>query len=101
MPTVQKKIINAGDMSADIISSVIDLGGISLGSIQSVFTGSPIGSLFLEISNDIISLGSDPNTQVTNWNTYGTALAVSAAGSFVSNISNMGYKWLQIGRAHV
>ena len=100
MATTQEKIVNAGDMSADIISAVVDLGGIDLGSIQSVFTGSPAGSLVLEISNDIITPGADPNANVTHWDAYGNAQTVAAAGSYTFNISNMGYKWLRLHFIH-
>ena len=100
MTTAQEIIISAQSMAADIISSVIDLGNVDLGSIQSVFSGAPAGSLYLEISNDIIPVGSDPNSNVTHWDTYGNAQTIAAAGSYTFNISNMGYKWLRLHFAH-
>lgn len=100
MIATQKKVVTNGDMSADIIGLVIDLGGVDLGSIQSVFSGTPAGSLFLEISNDIIPLGTDPNSGVTNWDVYGAAQVLSAAGTYTFNISNMGYKWLRLHFTH-
>jgi len=98
--TTQEVIISAQNMASDIISAVVDLGSVDLGSIQSVFSGSPAGSLYLEVSNDIIAVGSDPNSGVTHWDTYGTAQTIAAAGSYTFNISNMGYKWLRLHFAH-
>ena len=97
MPTTQELILNAGNMTLTLHSLVIDLGATNTGSIQAVFAGAPVGSLFLEISNDIISPGSDPNSAVSNWTTYaGSAYSVAAAGNYMFNISNMGYKWLRM-----
>jgi hypothetical protein len=97
MPTTQEVILTAGNMALTLHSLVVDLGAVGLGSIQAVFTGSPVGSLFLELSDDIVPPGADPNSVITNWTTYtGSAYAVTAAGNYVFNISNMGYKWLRM-----
>jgi len=96
MNTKQYKVVTNGDMSGDVTSKVIDLGDVQLGSIQNVFTGVPVGSLFLEISNDIIDPSTDPNVGVTNWDSYGAVHSIVAASSHTFNISNMGYKWLRV-----
>jgi len=96
MITTQWKIITAGDMSADVSSVAVDLGGVIFGSIQSVFTGAPLGSLQLQISNDIVPVGADPNAVITHWDDYGSTPAVTAAGTYTFNISNMGYKWVRV-----
>jgi len=97
MPSSQSKILTAGDMSGILHSEVLDLGEIDLGSIQAIYTGAPVGNLTLELSNDIIALGGDPNSLVANWTVYaGSSQAIAAAGNFIYNISNMGYKWLRM-----
>jgi hypothetical protein len=97
MSSGQKKIIDAGDMSGPLVSSVIDLDDVKLGSIQSVFSGAPAGDLALELSNDIVAPGGDPDVAVTNWTSYtGSVYTVAAAGTYMHNISNMGYKWLRL-----
>jgi len=75
----------------------MDLGAIETGSIQAIYTGAPTGSLYLELSDQIIGPSADPNTAVTQWSVYSSsAQAISAAGDFLFNISNMGYKWLRL-----
>jgi len=97
MPVYQKKIVTNGDMSADVTSQVLNIADLSLGSIQAIFTGAPTGDLFLQISNDIIAAGSDPNTAVVNWSEYtGSRQTLAAAGAFVFNLANMGYKWCRM-----
>ncbi len=47
-------ILSAGDMSGDLESSATDIQGISNYSIQVVYTGSPVGTLKVQISMDDI-----------------------------------------------
>lgn len=94
---MQFKIVTGGDMSGNITSKVMDLGQVQqAAAIQSVFSGSPAGSLKLQISNDIIAVSSDPNTGVTNWDDYGNAYTIAAAGSYTFNIGNIGYRWARL-----
>ena len=93
----QYYVVENGDMSADIISSALDLSFVRFGSIHAVFTGSPNGSLSLEFSNDIIEVGSDPSSAVVNWTAYsGSSYSLSSSGQYMFNISNMGYRWLRL-----
>lgn len=94
---MQTKILNAGDMSLTLHSKVVDLINLKLGSIQSVFTGVPTGSLYLEISNQIIAQGGDPDALVTDWTQYTPSIvAIAAAGNWMHNLINMGYKWARV-----
>lgn len=93
----QAKILNAGDMSLTLHSQVVDLANLVLGSIQSIFTGAPTGSLYLEVSNQIIAQGGDPDALVTQWSQVSSSVvAVAAAGDFMHIISNMGYRWVRL-----
>lgn len=81
-------ILTAGDMStATVVSNGIDMNQMFGGSIQAVFTGAPVGTLTLEISNDIVTQipggGANLASGVTTWTTYtGSSQAISAAGDF-------------------
>lgn len=92
----QFKILNAGNMTLTLHSDVVDLSAVNLGSIHAVYVGAPSGSLYLEISNDIIAPTADPNAAVINYTQYGGAVAIAAPGNFMFNISNMGYKWVRL-----
>lgn len=80
-------------MGASFNSTVLDLDYTTDASITAVWTGSPVGSLKLQISNDIVDVG----TSVVNWIDYtDSTYAVTAAGSFVWNISRANYRWLRV-----
>jgi hypothetical protein len=54
--------------------------------IQAVFTGTPDGTLKLQISNDD-----------TNWTDYtGSSEAISGAGNFAWNIINIGFQYVRL-----
>lgn len=46
------KIVTDGDMSGDITSQVVDMSLTNGYAVQAWFTGSPVGTLRLEASND-------------------------------------------------
>lgn len=65
---------------------------------QSVFTGSPVGTLYLQASNDagvITSDGEQAATGIANWATVAT-LAVSGAGSYDINCSGQFFRWARV-----
>ena len=50
------QIITAGDMAqATVASNGIDMNQMIVASIQAVYSGAPVGTLQLQISNDIVS----------------------------------------------
>ena len=94
-------ILSAGDMStATLTSTGIDMNQIVLASIQAVYTGAPVGTLILEVSNDIIKINptvANQSANVVTWTTYtGSSVSVSAAGDFVWNLTDIGYRWLRM-----
>lgn len=99
-----KTLINA-DMTTTQHSIGLDVNQIALGSIQAVWTGVPVGTLFLEISNDDVPVaaapnqpvGADPAANVVNWSTYtGSQLAISGPGNFLWNLVFLGYRWIRL-----
>lgn len=94
-----------GNMASSLSSIGIDLNQTVMYSIQAVFSGSPVGTLKLQISNDIVPVapvagnpvGSNPAANVVNWTDYtGSSTAVSAAGNFVWNVFDVGYRWVRV-----
>jgi hypothetical protein len=86
-------------MTADRQSLPIDANQYGLVDIQAVWTGSPVGMLFIETSNDVGSTDtSGVVTGVTNWTTYsGSVLATSGvAGNFAWHIWATGFKWARL-----
>jgi hypothetical protein len=96
------QIISSGDMSqATVTSNGIDMNQIFGGSISAVFTGSPVGTLTLEISNDIVAVspagGSNLASAVVNWSTYtGSSYSISAAGDYTYILPDTPYRWLRL-----
>lgn len=96
----QARLVTNGDMSGAINSIGIDLNQHVLYSMQAVFTGAPAGTMKLQISNDMVSVapnGQSPEANVINWTDYtGSSVAVSAAGNFVWNALDVGYRWVRM-----
>jgi hypothetical protein len=54
--------------------------------IQAVFTGTPVGTLDLQVSNDNV-----------NWTVYtGSSTTVNGAGSFAWLLADIGFPWIQV-----
>lgn len=70
-------IINGQSMTTNITSAVQDLSQVNGFCVHAVYTGSPVGSLIIEVSND----GSTFYPLVTQ--------AISTSGNFLSNQPNM------------
>lgn len=87
------KIVTAGSMGTSLNSIPVDMTTVQNASIMAVWTGTPVGTLKLQISNDIV----DSCTQVTNWVDYsGSSTAVSSAGNFEWNLGIANYKCLRM-----
>lgn len=99
------KLATNQSMGATFASNGVDTGQIVLLSIQAVWTGSPVGSFKLQISNDDVPVAVEPNkpyaqnpsSNVVNWTDYtGSTTAVSGAGDFMWNILESGYRWIRV-----
>lgn len=74
-------------------------------SIQLFFSGSPVGSLKLQTSNDegniTAASQAERSVGVTHWTDYfGSTQAIAAAGDHVWTVQNVGYKWVKIVWTH-
>lgn len=86
-------------MGASINSIGVDLQQLNLNSIQAVFTGSPVGTLSIQVSNDNVAVaaGANPAANVVNWSDYtGSSSAVSGAGNLTYNLTFAGYRWVRL-----
>jgi hypothetical protein len=93
-------ILNAS-MNQNLFSNGIDLNQVYTFSIQAVWTGSTAaGSLFLQISDDIVPEEqpfSNPSANVVNWSTYtGSSTPVAGPGNFLWNVVTSGFRWVRL-----
>lgn len=101
----QVQMVSLADM-ANVLnvnnSTPIDASLYDQGSIHFIWTGSPNGTLAVQVSDDIVSSFSTTaaaSTLVSNWVTIPSAsLAVSSLGSGYVYTFNpgMAYKWLRV-----
>ena len=106
MITGNKTLISAGAMVGSLTSKGIHMNvsnnvSIINGAVQAVFSGSPAGTIKLQISCDNVAenltVGQDPASNVVNWADYsGSPQVISGAGIFIWNFFNPGYRWLRV-----
>lgn len=94
-------LLSAGSMASTIHSNGQELSDMIVGAIQAEWSGSPIGIISLQVSNDNVpispTIGGDPAANVVNWSDYtNSATAVSGAGNFMWNMTLMGFKWARV-----
>lgn len=84
---LNKKIIDNGDMSDDVVSSDTNIDEAVSYSIQAIFTGSPVGTLEARGSNEVIE-PVDPSkyTVITDSRTE-----ITEAGSYLLNVELPAY----------
>lgn len=89
-----QKIITSCDMSTTSCGSLaIDAKYLDNVSVQAIFTGSPVGALSVQVSNDTTTAQANVGT----WTDYsGMAYTISAAGDIVFNMSNVGSRWIRL-----
>ncbi len=87
------KIVTNGSLTGNITSTAVDLVRTQQYSIQAVWTGSPVGTIQLNVSNDI---GSCANA--SNWVTYTSSLQTvnGGAGNFLWNVSYANYNCVEV-----
>lgn len=88
-------------MAADITSDPIWLQNIVNYNIQLVFTGVPVGSFKLQISNDLGNpeavLQDNRDFQIVNWTDMADSnQAISAAGNHSYEVQNAGHRWVRL-----
>jgi len=99
MITDNFQIYTSASMTTNLTSLPVNADQYGLVDIQAEWTGTPVGTLFIETSNDVGSTDTYGNTTgVTNWTTYtGSATAAGgAAGNFAWHIWATGFKWIRL-----
>lgn len=100
MRTLNEVLLNAGDASGDLESSVLDLEQIMGFAITAVITGTAAGTIKLQGSTDPGKPGPAQGTlgiDVVNWTDIaGSSQAVSGAGTVTWNFSGAFYKWAKV-----
>jgi len=93
MKFVDKKILDVGDMAASINSDAVLIDQIYGYAVQCVFTGSPVGTLKIQTSCDILQ-GTEV---VSTWTDLaGATFAVSAAGNASFNYDAQYYQYFRV-----
>ena len=88
------KLLTNGDMSGNINSPAQQLVQMQIASIQATFSGSPVGSLKLQITNDDPHIVGAANVI---WSDYsGSTTAVSGSGNFLWNLLSNGYNFVRV-----
>ena len=95
------KILTACDMSTASCTSIgTDINQLQSYAIQASFSGSPVGTLKLQISTDQVQVGTgtnDPAVNVVNWSDYtGSSYSLSASGNYMWNVFPAGYRWVRM-----
>jgi len=86
-----------GDMSGSLTSMAIALYQIYGWSAQFVFTGSPVGTLKVQVSCDPFSSTlPDSIQQPSNWTDLtGSSQSISAAAILLYNVKSRFYNWIR------
>lgn len=86
-------------MTANRFSTAVNADQYGLVDIQAVWTGSPVGTLFIQTSNDVGTTNPDGSVgNINNWTTYtgSTQAAGGSAGDFAWHIWATGFKWVRL-----
>lgn len=95
----QVPIIVNGSMATSSASIGVDVGQASIASVQVVYSGSPSGSMSIQVSNDSVAYGpaSNPSANVVNWTSADVATqSITSTGSVLFNPLWPGYRWMRL-----
>lgn len=100
MNNFQTQLLKSADASVTQTTAPIFLANLAGFSFQAVFTGAPVGSVYLQMSNDagtVTSAAAHTGTGVTNWTVItGSTFAVSGSGNFGWDYTLAGFRWVQL-----
>lgn len=99
MRILNESLLSGGSMAGNLNSVPLNLEFAFGYAIQCEFTGSPVGSLKLQGSNDAAPDANFqfPNFAPTNWTDLsGTSTAVAAAGSVMFNAASTYYRYVRV-----
>ena len=100
MNNFQIQLQNGLDASITETTAAMFLANLMGFSFQTVLTGSPVGTLKLQMSNDvgtITSAADHTGTGVTNWTDItGSSFSVAAAGNWGWDYTLPGFRWVRM-----
>jgi hypothetical protein len=82
---LDKQILTNSDMSSDVTSSSQFIGYTSGYSIHSIWTSSPVGTLYIQASNND-----------SDWITVDSVATDGAASSRLVNVTNAQYNYVRV-----
>src|SRR5271165_5923172 len=100
MRILNETLLSAGDMTTILHSSPLELAYAFGYSIQGTYSGSPVGTLILEGSNDVPT-PQDANFNLasfvpTNWTTIASStIAISGPDAILYNFSGAFYRYVR------
>ena len=83
------------DMSASINGHAIDVSSAYVYALILKWTGSPIGNLFLQVSNYVAVANEVPPDSSFTTDT-GSLVGVTGAAEQFFNVNTLGYRWVRI-----
>ncbi len=97
MSHLNELLVNAASMGADVTSASVNVQYAALGAIQCVFTGTPVGTMKLQASCDVVQPTPNSVPAATNWTDVAdTSVDVSAAGTILYNLIYIGYDQVRV-----
>lgn len=89
-------VFSAGDMSGTLTSAAIPLFNIFGWSAQFTYTGSPVGTLKVQVSCDPDPQGGPQVPLPTHWTDLAnSSVSISAAGDSTYNVDLSFYNWIR------
>lgn len=94
-------IFTNGDMSGNLTSQAFSLYQVYIWSAQFTFTGAPVGTLSVQVSDDPGSENTGDSQTPTHWTNLTQAapnalpIAIAAAGDATINSDPAGYNWIR------
>ena len=89
----QGTLFSNDSLAASINSSGMQLDNVTRISFQSIITGSPVGSLNLQCSNDLVN----DVASVVNWQDYvSSSQAVNGVGLNMLELTAVNVKWVRL-----
>lgn len=87
-------LLSSGSMGASVNSSALDLDQVLGFSCEAVWTGTPTGTIKLQISDDLVSSCSN----VSNWIDYTNSSTATGggAGTYLWNVAQASYRCVRV-----
>ena len=93
MAVEQGILLKAASLGADVASVAVNIEHITRMSLHLILTGTPVGAIQLQCSNDPVADGDS----VINWIDYTDGVAaVSGAMGVMFNLKEISFKWIRV-----